>query len=472
MTNEPVPPKLPSSEPAAVEPPLSAFTPLEPTANTDVEHTNVARTRESVDPDELAARTPAERRKTYATGLAFAGFLVVFALLKPDWAAAIVSFIIVLGVLVFVHEWGHYQFARWAGMKVNRFALGFPPFIYTRHHKGIAYSIGALPIGGMVDIAGLGSEEEMVAQVRGEEVANPTRSTRRPRAPFGQRQFQDANLFWRFMTLFAGPMMNFLFAILAFIAVFSLAGLPLPHYKPVILAVSANKPAAQAGLQAKDVITGVNGKKVTDFTEVKELILANGTKPMSLEVNRAGKTVPLTLQPVMGDPNGTGTQQPSVGIMFDQQPQDLIRLSYERQSPSQAIKNGFLESAGIALSIVDTIKRAIVRNLSPEEVQGVGGPVKIAQYTRQAASFGPIATLYFAAQLSVNLGLMNLLPIPALDGGRILFVFIGSAYETITHRPIDPRKETMVHLAGMALLLAFMLFITVRDVIPLIKNHL
>lgn len=464
MTNEPLPPSRPLSEPAAVEPPLSAFQ--------SPEGADTTRLRSAAGPDDLAARTPEERRKTYATGLAFAGFLVVFTLLKPDWVAAIASFIVVLGVLVFVHEWGHYQFARWAGMKVNRFAIGFPPFVYTRVHKGISYSVGALPIGGMVDIAGLGSEEEMVAQVKGEEAANPTRSTRRPLAPFGQRQFQDANLFWRFMTLFAGPMMNFLFAIVAFIAVFSLAGIPIQHYKPVILSVTTNQPAAQGGMKASDLITRVNGQAVTDATEVGTLIQRSGTRPITIEVNRKGTTIPLAITPVLRDIYNEGKPRPSIGIQFDQQPQDLIRLTYQRLNPSDAIKAGFLESAGVAFSILDVLKRAVVRNLSPEEVKGIGGPVAIARVTRQAASFGPIATLYFAATLSVNLGLMNLLPIPALDGGRILFVFIGSAYEKIAHRPIDPRKETLVHLAGMALLLAFMLFITARDILPLIKNHL
>jgi regulator of sigma E protease len=104
-------------------------------------------------------------------------------------------FVITLSVLVFVHEWGHYQFGRWGGMKINRFAIGFPPFIYTKRKNGVDYSIGALPIGGMVDIAGLGSEEEMVATTKGQ--ASPIDAPN-PRKPHGQKNFQDATLGWRF----------------------------------------------------------------------------------------------------------------------------------------------------------------------------------------------------------------------------------------------------------------------------------
>lgn len=389
-----------------------------------------------------------------AVALAALGYLLFK---HPDLLRTIFTFLATLGVLVFVHEWGHYQFARWAGMKVNRFALGFPPFIFNREKNGIIYSIGALPIGGMVDIAGLGSEEEMVNTAKGE-VATPQRDVSRP---FGQKQYQDANLFWRFMTIFAGPLMNFLLAIVVFIGVFSVAGLPIPSFKPQIQSTLPGGPAEKAGLKAKDEIVAIGGQKTSTPQQVSKLIQGGQAKPTTISVLRDGKVLPLALTPVVRDLLGDGKKVPSIGIAFDQ---NAIRsFSYIKLSPVDAVKQGFYSSLGISLNILDTIKRLVSRKLSSDEAKSIGGPVKIAQTVGQASSFGWPIALNFAAMLSVNLGLMNLLPLPALDGGRILFL----GYELVARRPFNPRWEGMVHAAGMVLLLAFMLFITLRDVASL-----
>lgn len=384
-------------------------------------------------------------------GVAAVAFL---ALRFPTTARTAVVFILILGVLVFVHEWGHYQFARWAGMKVNRFALGFPPFIYTKKRNGINYSIGALPIGGMVDIAGLGSEEEMVGTVAGA-AATPTRDTARP---YGQKQFQDASLGWRFLTLFAGPLMNFLFAIVMFVGVYSLVGVPDATLKARIDTVLAGAPAEKAGLKAGDEIVAIGAKKTSDPEAVSAAIQGVGARKTTITVQRDGQNLKLPLTPVIKDINEDGKPVPSIGIAFDL---NAIRaFSFQRVDPVLAVKLGFLESAGISLQILDTIKRALTRQLRPQEVKSIGGPVKIAQTVGQAAQYGPAVLLRFAAMLSVNLGLMNLLPLPALDGGRIMFL----GYELVARRPFNPKWEGLVHAAGMVMLLAFMLFITLRDV--------
>ena len=380
---------------------------------------------------------------------------VVFRIAKPDLFKTVAIFVATLGVLVFVHEWGHFQFARWAGLKVNRFALGFPPFIYTKPYKGINYSLGALPIGGMVDIAGLGSEEEMVAEVRGQGVA-PVRNTSRPR---GQKQFQDVNLGWRFLTLFAGPLMNFILAIVLFVGVYSIAGVPDPTQKAKVQSLMPGQPAEKAGLKEGDEIVGFAGKKADDLDSVAAAIKGGKAASTTITVLRDGKTLTLPITPRVRDIYNTGKPVPSIGIAFD--PEAIKSFSYEKVSPGEAVRRGFLESAGISLSILDTVKRAVTGKLAPQEKKSIGGPVKIARVMNTAAGFGWPILLHIAAMLSVNLGLLNLMPFPALDGGRILFL----GYELVMRRPIDSRKEGLVHMAGMVMLLAFMLFITLRDVI-------
>ncbi len=382
---------------------------------------------------------------------------VMFAVLRPDLFKTVAIFVVVLGVLIFVHEWGHFQFARWAGLKVNRFALGFPPFIYTRRYKGINYSIGALPIGGMVDIAGLGSEEEMVAEVKGQGMA-PVKDTHRPR---GEKQFQDVSLGWRFLTLFAGPLMNLLLATALFIGVYSTVGKPLATAKALISSVTPNSPAAKAGVQVKDQIIAVGSKKADELGRVIDNVHDNKLAPTTLTVMRGTKRLILPITPELKDIEKNGKPVPSIGVGFDITSDDAVRsFEYKKMTPGEAVRVGFSDSVAGALQILDFVKRALTAQLMPEEIKNIGGPVKIAKTIRKTADFNWAVTLTTAAMLSINLGLLNLLPLPALDGGRILFL----GYELIMRRPVDPRKEGLIHAAGMVMLLSFMLFITLRDV--------
>ena len=401
---------------------------------------------------------PASRRQVALTWLAVLAAIALFAWRKPDTAVTIVIFIIMLSVLVFVHEWGHFQFARWAGMKVNRFAIGFPPFIYTKRVKEVDYSIGALPIGGMVDIAGLGSEEEMIATTKGEplQVAAP-----KPTAPYGQKMFQDGSLGWRFMTLFAGPMMNFIYALVIFIGVYTFVGLPDTVVTGKIESLEDGSPAIAAGVRAGDKLIGVDSLRTDDTNKLGAAIRSKKGAPVTLLIERDGTTLQKTVKPAYREIDGLGNV-PSLGVRFTQD------IKYDKTDVVTAVKSGFIQSAGVSLQILDVLKRAATRNLTSEEVKSIGGPVKIAQATGEFSKKGPIALLLLSAMLSVNLGLMNLLPFPALDGGRILFL----GYELVARKPIDARKEGIAHTVGMVMLLAFMLFITARDILPFITKQL
>lgn len=386
--------------------------------------------------------------------------IIGLTILKPDIAKTTLIFVLTLSVLVFVHEWGHFQFARWAGMKVNRFAIGFPPFIYTKKVRGIDYSIGALPIGGMVDIAGLGSEEEMVHTVKGESDTPVVNHAR----PFGQKQFQDGSLFCRFMVLFAGPLMNFIFAVVVCIALFSIIGVASQMNQNFVGATINGSPAAKAGVQTGDLIVGVNDVKTVDALKITELIRATPAgKSVNLQLKRKDKLVivPITPELKSNPENGSDKKVPTIGVAFAPDPASVTK--YERLSPVDATKAAFIGSFAMSSQILNLVKRAFTGKLTDTDKSSVGGPVAIAKMAKTSSDAGYYSLLLFGASLSINLGLLNLLPLPALDGGRIMFL----GYELIMRRPLDPRKEGLVHAAGMVLLLAFMLFITLRDVISL-----
>jgi regulator of sigma E protease len=345
-------------------------------------------------------------------------------------------------------------------MKVNRFAIGFPPFIFNRQKDGITYSVGALPIGGMVDIAGLGSEEEMVNTAKGE-APTPQRDTSRP---FGQKHYQDANLFWRFMVIFAGPMMNFIFAIVLAIGFFSVVGFPDYSKAPNnrVAETMGGSPAARAGIKSGDLVVGINGVATRDNEKIVKIIRGSLNKPVTLQLQRDGKPIDIRMQPVLRtvptrDDKST-EKVPGVGIMFEP---DSTMVTYKRLSVGEATQRAFIVSTNMTLQVLGLIKRAVTAQLTEVDKASIGGPLKIAKKAGQASREGGLPqSIMMAIGLSMNLGLMNLLPLPALDGGRIMFL----GYELVARRPFNPKWEGLVHAAGMLMLLTFMLFITLRDV--------
>ena len=414
-------------------------------------------------------RTPEDRRRVALTWVVALSAIGVFAVRRPDLAFGLTMFAITLSTLVFVHEWGHYQFALWAGMRVKRFAIGFPPFVYTKRRNGIDYSIGALPIGGMVDIAGLGSEEEMVSTVKNE--AAPVASVPAD-VPSGRKNYQDVSLGWRFLTLFAGPLMNFIFAIVIFAGLFSIVGVPDKITETTIVdVVSPYTPAFKAGLESDDKIVAINGQKVSKPEQAIKIIRSGNGKPVDLQVERGSKALNLKLTPIMEDVDGDNTDKPVpiIGIMFLTRVESYKRVGLFRGETGfgdSAIGTGLQGSMAQAEQIFGLLRRVVTVKMTAQDKRSVGGPVKIAQAVNQSARRSWWQWLLMAGSLSLNLGLMNLLPIPALDGGRIMFIF----YEAITRKPFDARKEGLVNAVGMVMVLCFMLFMTFRDVLPFIQK--
>ena len=416
-------------------------------------------------------RTPEERRRVALTWIVALFALAVFSFRFPSLAFGGLMFAITLSTLVFVHEWGHYQFARWAGMRVKRFAIGFPPFIYTKRRNNIDYSIGALPIGGMVDIAGLGSEEDMVGSAKGTTSAHAAPNRNKP---FGQKNFQDASLGWRFLTLFAGPLMNFIFAIVVFGALFSIVGLPIKGKSTTTVdAVETGTPAFYAGLQSEDRLVSINKVRSENPEKFIDEIIGSKGKPVTVTYRRNGVVKQTVLKPLIEDvtDDGKDNPRPFIGIKFattDVEYQRLGLLIGKTGFQDSAIGVGILGSAEAAQRFFGLVGRAATAQLSDQDKRGVGGPVKIAQTVNDSARRSMYEWVQTAGLISLSLGLMNLLPIPALDGGRIMFIL----YEAITRRPVDARKEGFVNAVGMVMVLTFMLFMTFRDVLPFIQKTL
>lgn len=330
----------------------------------------------------------------------------------------IILALIIFSILVLVHEGGHFLAAKRAGMRVDEFAIGMGPTLWKFKKGETVYSLRAFPLGGFNRIAGM----------EGPEVSDPRGFNRQP-------------LSKRMGVIAAGSGMNFLLAILLFILTFMVLGLPAD--RNVIGRVEPGMPAAQAGLKPGDKVLMINDIPVNSWSGMVELINQHPEAEISLLIERQGQQRRLTL---------TTTKDPDTGV-------GLIGIGpvWERQGLWRSITLGFRQSVAITVLIITSLVQMVTGQVAPDVV----GPVGIVQLVGQAATFGLANVMTFMAVLSVNLGLINLLPIPALDGSRLVFLSI----EAIRGRPINPEKENFIHLIGFALLIGLLILITYQDLI-------
>lgn len=336
--------------------------------------------------------------------------------------AGLAAFLVILAFLILVHELGHFLTAKAFGVRVQEFGLGFPPRLKGWCLGGTVYSINAIPLGGFVRMLGENGE------------ANEPDS-------FGAKPPWQ-----RVLILAAGPSMNIAIAI----AIFFVAGLTgSPRGLTIITAVQPHSPAAAARLHAGDRIVAINGRRVTYFDQLRAIEERNLGKRITLRVRRHSRLLSVSLVPRANPAPGQG----SIGIGLN----DTVTVHYgPRQSFSQAL--------GEVGTMVASVPIAI-QSIGQHGPSAVQGPVGIAQDTTQVVKTMPtrgLGTLFaFAALLSANLGVLNLLPIPALDGGRMVFAIIA----WLRRRNLDPRVEGMIHLAGMAALLLFILLVSYQDLL-------
>lgn len=355
----------------------------------------------------------------------------------------IIAFIVILSILVLIHELGHFLVAKKLGIKVEEFGIGFPPRVFGIKRGETLYSVNLLPVGGFVklfgeDAAGGGS----VKQTKKEKTMSEA---------LLKRAFFARPIWQRFLVVFAGVFMNFILAVVIISYLFGTQGVAIPGDSVHITEVAKGSPAAAAGLQINDTITEINGKKVTTTATFITTVKKDSGKPITLTVTRNGETFTKSITPRANPPKGQG----AVGVGIS----DITIKKYAwYEAPFFGTLEAFKFSWIILSGLVQMVVGLIFQGAKPE---GVAGPVGVAQLTGQAVSYGVNATLWFVALLSINLAVLNVLPIPALDGGRLFFI----AIEFITRKKVNPKYEGYAHAVGLAVLLGLMVLITVFDIV-------
>ncbi|WP_341712910.1 RIP metalloprotease RseP [Erythrobacter sp.] len=366
----------------------------------------------------------------------------------PLWLYYVLGFPLLLGPLVTVHELGHYLVGRWFGVQAEAFSIGFGKEIWGFTDKrGTRWKLAALPLGGYVQFKG---DMNPASIPDAEAIANATADER-------VGSFHHASLWKRALIVFAGPATNILLTLAIFASFFALFGKPVPadaEQQLTVQTFAEQSPAREAGLNIGDRIVSIEGVVVHGFRDVQNEILLYPGRTLDITVLRDGAelTIPVTTAShEITDEFGNVSRIGLIGIAASD-----ATYAYEPQ--------GLVSSVGLAvdhsLGIVEMMVTGIGQIVSGERsVKELGGPVKIAKYSGEQLSLGPLAFINFVALISLNLAFINLLPIPALDGGHLAFY----AAEAVRRKPVGPRGQEVAYRAGVALVLMLMVFVTVND---------
>lgn len=334
----------------------------------------------------------------------------------------IAAAIFVFGLLVLVHELGHFITAKLTGMRVDEFAIGFGPKLVSFKHGETAYSIRAVPLGGFNDIAGMDPEDKDA----------------------GDRGYSAKPVLSRMIVIIAGSAMNLILPIFLFFGIYFFSGVATPSTEPVLGKVIEGEAADKAGLQDGDRILAIDGKPVETWTDLLAAIRDKGGETLSFRVARGGEEVEAQVTPVYD----AQQKRAMVGVMG----------ATETRHP------GFAESVQLAVTrtaaILYAMAEALYKILLELSGAELAGPLGVAQMAGEVAQMGFVPLLNFAAFLSLNLGLVNLFPIPALDGGHFLLLCV----EAVRGKPLGPKAFGYVQRVGIALLLLLMLFATKNDI--------
>jgi regulator of sigma E protease len=401
----------------------------------------------------------------------------------------IVIFLVILSVLVLVHEAGHFFVAKFFGIKVEEFGFGLPPRIFGKKFGETIYSINWLPIGGFVklygeDEAGAGRvtlnaknppdvvesksfsmREKDIKISSGSvleediEISEKITISKKSEAEDSSRAFFARPVWQRALVVFAGVFMNFVLAVVIISFLFSVVGVQTPGNKVTVDAVIKGAPAEKAGIQAGDIIVSVDKTSISSAGQLVAYAKKHLGQKLTLEVSSQKSVVrSITLTPRRVYPANEGP----MGIAISQ---NVIIKKYPwYQAPFigtyEALKQSWLIVSGLIMLIIQLATKGMVP-------QGVAGPIGIAQLTGVVVGIGPYAVLSFVSLLSLNLAIINILPIPALDGGRLLFIVI----EGVFRKKVDQKIEGYAHMIGMIILLGLILLITLHDLFRILTGQ-
>ncbi len=354
----------------------------------------------------------------------------------------ILYFMIVIGPLIFLHEMGHYLAARWCGVKADVFSIGFgKEIVGWSDTRGTRWKIGWIPLGGYVRFAG------------DEDATSGPNETWKD-LPEGERvhAYLAQPVWKRAIISFAGPLANFLVAVAIYMALFGAFGDI--RVAPVVSQIAPKSAAAQAGFQVGDRITAINGRAIHDFSDIGDYVKMRPRQLMTFEFVRAGQALSITAAPheeQLVSRFGTKISFGMLGIGASKQ--EVVQLSL-LELPGAAVKQVFR----VLRSMIDGLGQIIMGYHSVKEL---GGVIMIAKVANEVAAMGWIALIEFMAAISINLGFINLLPVPMLDGGHLLF----QALEALRRKPVGLAAQEWAYRVGFVAVMGLMLFVTVNDLV-------
>ena len=334
----------------------------------------------------------------------------------------ILAAIVLFGVLITVHELGHFLVAKGTGMLVTEFSIGFGPKLIQKKVGETLYSLRMCPLGGYNRIAGMEPGEAVTP-----------------------RGFNGRPLWARMLVILAGPFMNFLLPFLLFFGIFAVSGLTLPVNKPVVGSLMEGYPGAAAGLQAGDRLVSINGRKLEKWNDINSLVQENGPKPGKVVIRRDGREMTLTLQP-----------------RFDGESKRFLigvrpPLEHRQLSLWESLKTAGLAVGKTTVAMVDGLRKMITGKVRAD----IAGPIGVAHMAGDVAAQGAVPYLEFMAFLSLNLAVLNLVPIPALDGGQFLVLVV----EGLLGHALAPKAKEIIQMIGVACIVALTIFATMHDLL-------
>ncbi len=330
----------------------------------------------------------------------------------------ILATVFVFGLIVFIHELGHFVTAKMCGMRVDEFAIGFGPSLISVRRGETLYSIRIIPLGGYNKIAGMDPEE-----------------------PQDERSFQQKSVWQRMLVISAGAVMNFLLAVILFFSVFALFGVSQPTNEPIVGRITTNGPAEKAGFLKEDRIINIGGKEVSQWKDINKNFSGHANEVVSVKIIRNGVEKELTVIPAESD------GRVIIGIY------PLMKETY------YTVGESLFKSVSYTGLIMAEMVQGIFNMVTGQSKADVAGPLGVAQMAGQVANIGFSYLLQFTAVLSINLGILNLLPVPALDGGHIVVLM----YEAITRRRLPDRILYYIQTVGIVLMVLLFMYATGLD---------